>query len=114
MQQRAADRQGHADFAGTHTTARGNRSAHPHQGKNEQRGGDQVGDFDEGVGAGPVGHYFLGPLTLNILSIRSVIRNPPTTLLVAATMAMVPRTVARVLRCSPARMMAPTTAMASR
>ncbi len=38
---------------------------------------------------------------------------PPTTLLVAATMAMVPSTVESVVLCSPARMMAPTTAMAS-
>ena len=40
---------------------------------------------------------FFGPLALNILSIRSVIMNPPTTLLVAATIAIVPSTVASVL-----------------
>ena len=40
---------------------------------------------------------FLGPLDLNILSIRSVITNPPTTLLVAAMIARVPRSVASVL-----------------
>ena len=40
---------------------------------------------------------FLGPLALNILSIRSVIMNPPTMLLVAATIAIVPSTVASVL-----------------
>ena len=57
---------------------------------------------------------FSGLLALNILSMRSVMRNPPTTLLVAATIAMVPRTVASVLLCSPARMIAPTTAIASR
>src|SRR6202167_1918780 len=58
-------------------------------------------------------HYLLGRLLLNILSIRSVIKNPPTTLLVAATMAIVPRTVAKVLFFSPTRTIAPTTAMAS-
>ena len=40
---------------------------------------------------------FPGRLDLNILSMRSVIRNPPTTLLVAATIAIVPSTVASVL-----------------
>ena len=42
-----------------------------------------------------------GPLALNILSIRSVMMNPPTTLLVAAMIAIVPSTVASVL--SPLR-----------
>ena len=42
-------------------------------------------------------HDFFGPLALNILSIRSVMMNPPTTLLVAATIAIVPSTVASVL-----------------
>src|SRR5580692_10385665 len=57
--------------------------------------------------------YLFGRLLLNILSMRSVIRNPPTTLLVAATMAIVPRTVANVLLRSPTITIAPTTAMAS-
>ena len=39
----------------------------------------------------------LGRLVLNILSMRSVMRNPPTTLLVAAMMAITPRTKAKVL-----------------
>ena len=56
---------------------------------------------------------FCGRLDLNIFSMRSVIKKPPTTLLVAATMAMVPRTVDSVLLCSPTNKMAPTTAMAS-
>src|ERR1700683_379230 len=57
--------------------------------------------------------YLFGRLLLNILSMRSVIKNPPTTLLVAATMAMVPSTVANVLLRSPTRTIAPMTAMAS-
>src|SRR5580700_3935877 len=56
---------------------------------------------------------FCGRLDLNIFSMRSVIKKPPTTLLVAATMAMVPRTVDSVLLCWPTNKMAPTTAMAS-
>src|SRR5579859_4946308 len=62
-----------------------------------------------------VGIYgLLGPLDLNMRNMRSVIRKPPTMLEVAATIAMVPRMAARLDLCSPARMMAPTTAMASR
>ncbi len=113
IEQRAADGEQHADFAGAHAAAGGGGRAHPLQRHDEERRGDQVDDFDEGVGSDPGGHYFFGPLDLNILSMRSVMRKPPTTLLVAATMASVPRTVERVLRCSPVRMMAPTTAIAS-
>src|SRR5712691_3284728 len=57
--------------------------------------------------------YLLGRLLLNIFSMRSVIKNPPTTLLVAATMAITPITVANSLLCSPTSTIAPTTAMAS-
>src|SRR5258708_6265984 len=45
---------------------------------------------------------------------RSVIRKPPTMLLVAATTAMNPSVVASVVFCSPTSTIAPTTAMASR
>src|SRR5271169_1773548 len=113
IQERAGDGEEHADFTGAHAPAGGGGGAHPHQSEDEERGGDQVDDFDESVGAEPGDHYFLGPLDLNILSMRSVMRKPPTTLLVAATIASAPRMVERVLRCSPVRMMAPTTAMAS-
>src|SRR5437588_3677234 len=44
---------------------------------------------------------------------RSVMKNPPTTLLVAATIAITPSTVAKVLFFSPTRTIAPTTAIAS-
>ena len=60
-------------------------------------GGDQVGDLDDVFAADHGGHGFLGPLALNILSMRSVIMNPPTMLLVAAMIAIVPSTVASVL-----------------
>ena len=44
---------------------------------------------------------------------RSVIKNPPTILLVAATTAIVPRIAAVFDLCSPAKTIAPTTAIAS-
>mgnify|MGYP003693532927 CR=1 FL=1 len=57
----------------------------------------------------------VGRLTWNILSMRSVITKPPTMLLVAATMAIVPSTRRqRALRAHPTSTIAPTTAMASR
>jgi hypothetical protein len=49
---------------------------------------------------------------LNILSIRSVIMKPPTTLAVDAVTAMVPSRVVKGLRSEPARMMEPTSEMA--
>ena len=113
MQQRSGDGQDHAHLAGTDAAPRGAWRAHPFQRKDEQRGGNQVGDLDDVFGGRHRGHGFGGRLALNIPSMRSVITKPPTTLLVAATIAMVPSTVEKVLLCSPTRMMAPTTAMAS-
>src|ERR1700722_8994750 len=55
----------------------------------------------------------VGRLVLNILSMGSGLTKPPTTLLVAATMAITPSTVANVLFFSPTRTIAPTTAIAS-
>src|SRR6267378_2133588 len=113
VEQGSGDRQQHAEFAGKNTAARSRWRVQPLEREYEKRCGNQIGDFDDGFQAGQVGHVFFGPLALNILS---VMRNPPTMLLVAATMAMVPRTFASMAPCawySLARMMAPTTAMAS-
>src|SRR5208282_4886227 len=95
------------------------------QREDEQHGGDEVGDLDDGLGGEWLRHSFmasgfLGLLALNIFNMRSVMRKPPTTLLVAATIARVPRMVASfdfapgAPEFSPTRTMAPTTAMASR
>src|ERR1700753_3435633 len=100
MQQCPGDGQQHAYFASPHAATRRGRRTHPLQRQNEQRRGDEVGHFDELRGRA-LHHDFLGPLALNIFSMRSVMRNPPTMLLVAATMAMVPRTVEKVVLCSP-------------
>ena len=114
MQQRPADGQEHPELAGPHPAPRRGRRAHPFQREDEQGRGDQVGDLDDVFAShGASFMAFSGRLALNILSMRSVMRKPPTTLLVAATIAIVPKTVASVLSCSPARMIAPTTAIAS-
>src|SRR5262249_16082534 len=113
VQKRSGNGQRHAGFAGKHAAPRGGGRAQPFERENKKRGSNQIRDFNQSVYAHEVRHDFLGPLDLNIRSIRSVMMNPPTTLLVAATMAIVPRIAARLLLCSPARMIAPTTAMAS-
>src|SRR5207244_732853 len=98
------DGEEHAQLSAPDAAARGGRRAQPLQGQDEERGGGEVGDLDELLPSRRRRHGFFGPLGRNILSIRSVIRKPPTRLLVAATMA--------ILR-SPTRMIAPITAMAS-
>src|SRR5215472_254293 len=90
------------------------RRTHPLERQNEERARDQVNDFDEVLAACQFVHDFVaGRLLLNIFSMRSVMRNPPTMLLVAAMTAMVPSTAERVLLCSPTSTIAPTTAIAS-
>ena len=89
------DRQQHAQLAGPDAAASGRRRAHPLEREDEEPRGDQVGDLDDVFAADHGGQGFLGPLDLNILSIRSVITNPPTTLLVAAMIATVPSSVVK-------------------
>src|SRR5882757_9929097 len=123
VQQSAGDGQHHADLTCPNPVAGGGGRTHPFQRQNKKRAGDQVDKFDDVLASGKLVHdwlseirsasYLLGRLLLNIFSMRSVIKNPPTTLLVAATMAITPSTVANSLLRSPTSTMAPTTAMAS-
>src|SRR5439155_357067 len=113
VQQRARDGQHHTDLTGPYSVAGSARRAHPSQRQNEERAGDQINDFNDVLISGEIGHGLVGRLVLNIFSMRSVIRNPPTTLLVAATTAITPSTAEKVLLCSPTSTMAPSTAMAS-
>ena len=55
--------------------------------------------------------YFFSSFRLNILSIRSVMTNPPTTLVVEQTTAVKPRMVLKVLYCAPAMTIEPTNEM---
>src|ERR1700739_3469097 len=115
VQQRAGNREQHSQFAGPDAMARRSRRTHPLQRQNEQRACDQINDFDWKLVSSEFVHGFVaGRLDLNIFSMRSVMRNPPTMLLVAATTAIVPRIGDRALLCSPTRTLEPTTAMASR
>src|SRR5215467_7411271 len=71
--------------------------AEPLQAKNKQAGGDEISGFQEVLG---VGHFFSSALTAsflrNILSMRSVMRKPPVTLIMAEVTAAQPRIEARV------------------
>src|SRR5208283_4691139 len=115
-QQCANDRQHHAEFARPDGVARRGRRTHPFQREDEQDAGNEINKFDDDLAAREFcAHCFVaGRLDLNIFSMRSVMRNPPTILLVAATTAMKPKIAASWLLCSPTSTIAPTTAIASR
>src|ERR1035438_743827 len=124
VQQRAADRQQHADFARPDAVAGRGRRTHPLQREDEQHARDEIQKLDEDLASCEFGcHYWptdlaaglaAGRLDLNIFNMRSVIRKPPTMLLVAATTAINPKTAESVLLCSPTSTIAPTTAIASK
>src|ERR1700722_8364011 len=102
-----------ANFAGDHSMTCGGRRAEPLQRENEEDGCDDVGEVDELTNGNRI-HDFLGFPVLNMRSMRSVIRKPPTMLLNEAATAMVPSMVVSLVSCRPAMMMAATTTMASR
>ena len=84
------DRQGHADHAGVDAAARRRRGVQPVQREDEEPGRDEVRELDQVVdhGRGPSPGFCS---VLNILSIRSVIRNPLTMLVMDANTAMAPK-----------------------
>src|SRR5271166_3140497 len=118
--QGADDGEQHARFACPNAVARSGRRTHPLQREDEQYAGDEIQNFDEDLTSCKFcGHYLAtglvaGRLDLNIFSMRSVMRKPPTILLVAATTATKPKAAESELLCSPTSTIAPTTAMASR
>src|SRR5208282_1778963 len=120
VQQRAADRQQHANFARPDAVSGRGRRAHPLQREDEQHARDEIYKLDDDLTSCEFGCHYLaaglaaGRLVLNIFNMRSVMRKPPTMLLVAATTAMNPKTAASVLLCSPTSTIAPTTAIASK
>src|SRR3569832_2669801 len=99
MQKRAANGQHHADLASPYAMPRRSWRSQPLQRQDEQQARNQIDNFNDVLATCEFAHGFVGRLDLNILSMRSVIMKPPTTLLVAATIAMVPSTVERVLLC---------------
>src|SRR5258708_19960178 len=91
LQQSAADSEHHADFSSEDAPAGGGRRVHPLERQNEEGAGNEINQSDECLAACERSHGFVGRLDLNIFTIRSVMRNPPTMLLVAAMVARIPR-----------------------
>src|SRR5689334_12632229 len=91
LEQSADDGGRHSRSRHDHSTAGRVRMTKPLQAKDEKNGGNQVDCFDQESGV----HFFSSALTAsflrNILSIRSVIRNPPVTLIMAEVTAAQPR-----------------------
>ena len=90
----------HAAFGQEHAAARSLGMRHALERKDEEDGSDQVGGFHEVGGQGhlatPASAGFASLRLLNILSMRSVMPNPPTTLMVAVVTATNPRMCAKV------------------
>src|SRR5262249_2098265 len=105
VEQRADDREGHARDARADAAPRGVRAREPAQREDEQRRRGEVTQLGDGRD-----HDL--PRSLNILSMRSVIRNPETMLVTEANTAIAPSAVERLVFCSPAMMIEPTTAIA--
>src|SRR5215467_5056286 len=97
VQQGAANGKKHTDLARPDPAAGRGRRTHPLQRKDEEDGCDEIDDLDSKTSAKRHNLGFGARPTLNIFSMRSVIMKPPTTLLVAAMIAIVPSAVARVL-----------------
>ena len=112
VKQRADDRQQHAELAGPDAAARGGRRAHPLEREDEQSRGDQVRDFDE-VSVANHGSWFLGAAGLEHL--EHAVGDDESADDVAGGRDDRERAQHRgePRLPSPARMIAPTTAMAS-
>ena len=100
VEKRNHDRQGGADFSRQNAPARGHRRAQELERKNEENDRDNVGEIEILLQRELV-HDFFDLRDLNMRSMRSVIRNPPTMLLNDAATAMAPSTVVSV-RLMPA------------
>src|SRR5262249_19580855 len=93
MEQRAKDSGGHTGCGQDHPASGSIRMAQAPQAQNKQAGGDQVCGFEKIL---CVGHFFSSALAAsflrNIFSMRSVMRKPPVTLIMAEVTARPPRT----------------------
>src|SRR5579875_487442 len=102
-----------ADLADQHSATRGRGRTQPLQRQDEKGDRHNVREVSEVLHSYLV-HCFLRPLSLNIRSMRSVIRKPPTMLLNAAATAIAPKISESSDPGRAAMMMAATTTMASR
>src|SRR3954447_11313638 len=124
-QQRRADRDRHADggdhvaAAGGHGRAQVLQADDEADERDDVTGADEVGVLEEGSGQRDV-HQLPSPSSglaagfgraLNISSMRSVTRKPPTTLIVPKAIAIVRMTLSKVSCASPISRMPPSTTM---
>src|SRR5262245_16985991 len=118
MNQGADDGHKHSERGHIHSATRRLRMAQSFQAEDEQDRGEQVTEFNKIIAAHQRFSSFppesLPPpiRSLNILSIRSVIINPPTTLIIAEVTAIKPRNLLRSLYLPPAVRIEPTTEIA--
>ena len=105
VEERGDDGQRSADLSRQNAPARAGRRTQQLERKNEENDRDNVGEI-EILLKRERGHDFFD-LDLNMRSMRSVIRNPPTMLLNDAATAIAPSTVVSRVSCRPAMMMAP-------
>src|SRR5579875_4125469 len=101
------------NLADQDSATRGRRRTQPFQRKDEEGDGHNVREVSEVLHSYLV-HCFLRPLSLNIRSMRSVIRKPPTMSLNAAATAIAPKISESSDPGRAAMMMAATTTIASR
>src|SRR5262249_46817814 len=112
------DRDQHSQRGHIHSAAGSLRVAQSFQTENEKDRGEQIAEFDNIIAAHQCRSSFtpesLPPpmRSLNILSMRSVIMNPPTTLIIAETTAIKPRNLLTSLYLPPAVRIEPTTEIA--
>src|SRR5262245_19177576 len=118
MQQCADDGHQHSKGGGIHTATSRFRMAHPLEAVYEKDRGEQIAEFNKVIAAH---HRFSSfppeslppPIrSLNILSMRSMLMNPPTTLILAEVTAMQPRNLLTSLYFPPAVRIEPTTEIA--
>src|SRR5579872_4887746 len=101
-----------ADLSGENAPARACGGTQEPEGKNEENDRENVGEIQILLKIQRVHDCFDLP-DLNMRSMRSVIRNPPTILLNDAATAIAPRIVVSRVSCRPAMMIAATTTIAS-
>src|SRR5580692_553553 len=113
VKERGANSQGSTDLASQNPSACSRRRAQEPEGENEENNRGNVGEIKILLKC-ERGHACFDLPDLNMRSMRSVIRNPPTILLNDAATAIAPNTSVSRVSCRPAMMMAATTTIASR
>src|SRR6185503_6170219 len=108
VEERDDEREDHAHARGQVAPARRLRRREPPDAENAEDRSDEVGRADDGRRKGGKTHQALGPFFVNMRSMRSVTRKPPTTFTAPRKTAMNPTTLASVPSAAPSTSIAPT------